>query len=49
MARIETVKVVKEGSKKGYHIINKSDMTKDHKLYKEPKAPAKPKAPAEDK
>ena len=40
----ETVKVVHA---EGYMVINKSDLTKDHKIYKEksePKATEKPKS-----
>lgn len=36
MSKVETVKVVREDHPDGYVVINKSDMTKTDKIFKEP-------------
>jgi len=50
MAAIETVKVVSTKNKKGWRIINKCDMTAEHKLHEEKKvAPKQEEQKADDK
>jgi len=36
MGTVETVRIVSEDSKEGFMILNKSDLTNKHKLWKAP-------------